>query len=516
MKKSLLLAAFALLAGGCFGGGGGGSTFTFGVAAEPTSLDGALSPDLESRRVIAQAFEGLVAYAPGTTDLVPSLARAWHADRSGRVWTFLLRGGVTFQDGTPLDAQAVCANFDRWYRFTGENRALDRSYYWQRVFGGFKGQSSLYRDCVVDDPHTVRIELTRPDAAFLSALPLPAFSIASPQSIDLGEPVGTGPFRVESWARGERLVLVRNDGYWGAKPALQRVVFLVLPTDGARLGALERGEIDGYDLVAPQDVAEIEKRPELRVLERPPYDVGYLAINQARAPLDKLLVRKAVASGLDRRRLADSIQPRGSATVANLFQPPQVFGYSTSAARYAYDPRESRRLLRLAGLTPPVPVELWYPTEVSRPYLPEPATAASILARGLRKAGFAVKTHGVPWPRYLVAVERGRAGNLDLVGWTGDFGDPNDFLGTFFSRATNQFGFSDPALFRLLARARQGPSRARRAALYRQANDRVMDFLPGVPLVNTQEFVALRADVAGYVTSPFGPELYAGLVLQGR
>ena len=516
MRRALLLVPLALLAGGCFGGGGGGSTFTFGVAAEPTSLDGALSPDLESRRVIAQAFEGLVAYRPGTTDLVPALARTWHADKSGRVWTFVLRGGVTFQDGTPLDADAVCANFDRWYGFTGENRALDRSYYWQRVFGGFKGQPSLYRDCVVGDPHTVRIELTRPDAAFLSALPLPAFSIASPQSIDLGEPVGTGAFRVESWAHGERLVLVRNDEYWGAKPALERVVFLVIPTDGARLAALERGEIDGYDLVAPQDVAEVRKHPELHLLERPPYDIGYLTINQTKQPLDKLLVRKAVASGLDRRRLAGSFQPPGAATVAALFQPPQVFGYSTTAARYAYDPRESRRLLRLAGLTLPVPVELWYPTEVSRPYLPEPATAASILARGLRKAGFAVTVHGEPWPRYLVAVERGRAGNLNLVGWTGDFGDPNDFLGTFFSRATNQFGFSDRALFRLLARARQEPSRARRAALYRQANDRVMEFLPGVPLVQTAEFVALRADVSGYTPSPFGPELYARVARQGR
>jgi peptide/nickel transport system substrate-binding protein len=204
----------ALVAAGCFGGGGG-QTFAFGVAAEPTSLDGALAPDVESRRVIAQIFDGLVAQRPGTTELEPALATSWRPSKKGAVWTFRLRPRVTFQDGTPLDTAAVCANFDRWYGFTGDDRSLDRSYYWQRVFGGFKGQPSLYRRCVEQDPLTVRLELTRPDAAFLSALPLPAFTIASPDSLLLGQPVGTGPFRADRWTHGDKLVLVRNDDYWG-------------------------------------------------------------------------------------------------------------------------------------------------------------------------------------------------------------------------------------------------------------------------------------------------------------
>jgi peptide/nickel transport system substrate-binding protein len=120
--------------------------------------------------------------------------------------------------------------------------------------------------------------------------------------------------------------------------------------------------------------------------------------------------------------------------------------------------------------------------------------------------------HTAPWTRgYLAAVEKGKAGQLNLVGWTGDFGDPNDFLGTFFARPTRQFGFSDPALFTLLAKGRREPVRTKRAAIYRRANERVMEILPGVPLVHTGEFVALRADVQGYVTNAFGPEPYAVL-----
>ncbi len=219
--------------------------------------------------------------------------------------------------------------------------------------------------------------------------------------------------------------------------------------------------------------------------------------------MDRLLVRQAVAYGLDRKRLAASFQPPGSAVVAAQFQPPGVFGYSTTAAQYAYRPAEARRLLRLAGLKLPVPVELWYPTGVSRPYLPDPAGAFSILASGLERAGFRVIARTASWDNgYLVRVDQGRAGQLNLVGWTGDFGDPNDFLGTFFSQPTPQFGFSDPALFSLLARAERDPVRAERAALYRQANDRVLELLPGVPLVYTGELVALRRAVQGYVTSP--------------
>jgi peptide/nickel transport system substrate-binding protein len=378
------------------------------------------------------------------------------------------------------------------------------------VFGGFKGQPSLYRRCLAPDPLTVQLQLTRPDAAFLSALPLAAFTIASPDSLLLGQPVGTGPFRADRWTHGDKLVLVRNDDYWGPRPALNRVAFLVIPAESDRLAALKRGDIDGFDFVAPQDVSAVRGDPELRLLERPPYDVGYVTINQTKPPMDKLLVRQAVAYGLDRQRLAGSFQPHGSAVVADLFQPPQVFGYSTDAARFRYQPAESKRLLRLAGLELPVRLDLWYPSGVSRPYLPDPEGAFTILARGLRKAGFKVVGHTAPWTRgYLSAVEKGKAGQLNLVGWTGDFGDPNDFLGTFFSRPTGQFGFSDPALFALLADGRREPARTKRAEIYRRANDRVMVILPGVPLVHTAEYVALRADVQGYVTNAFGPEPYA-------
>lgn len=508
-----MLVPLALLAAGCFGGGGE-STLTVGISAEPTSLDGALAPDVESRRVIAQLFEGLVALQPGTTKLVPKLAATWSPDRTGRDWTFHLREGVRFQDGTPLTGAAVCANFDRWHGFSGAERDLSASYYWQRVFGGFSGQPGLYGSCTWQ-ALTVTLHLTRPNAAFLSALPLPAFSIASPRSLRLDHPVGTGPFRLESWVRGDRLVLGRNTDYWGDRPKLSKVVFRVLRADAVRLAALERGEIDVTD-VAGQDVPEVVRELDLQLLERPPYNVGYLTINEARPPMDNPLVRKAVAFGLDRRRLAGTIQPHGSAVVASTFQPAQVFGTPRTVATYPYKPAESRKLLREAGLTLPVPIELWYPTSVSRAYLPDPSGAFSILAGGLERAGFKVSARSAAWnDGYLVRVDKGEAGHLNLVGWTGDFADPDDFLGTLFSRPTQQFGFSDPTLFSLLQRAEREPERNERALLYRQANARVQKLLPAVPLVHTPEFLALRSNVQGYVASSFGPELLNRVSISG-
>jgi peptide/nickel transport system substrate-binding protein len=509
VTRALLLLPLALLAAGCFGGGGGGQTLTWAVSAAPLSLDGALAPDRESRRVIGQALEGLVAYVPGTTNLKGALATEWHADATAKAWTFRLRPGVTFQDGTPLTAAVVCANFERWFHLRGRNRSLDRSYYWQRTFGGFAGQKSLYKGCSARGDDVV-LRLTRPNSAFVSALPLPAFSIASRASLGSADPIGTGPFKVVSRTPAET-VLVRNDHWWGGRPTLEKVVFQVIPSDRARLRALEEGDVDAFDLATAHDVAELHAYPELQVSQRSAADVAYMTINQAKPPMDKLVVREAVAYGLDRQRLADSISPKGAATVADQFQPPIVFGYAGDAPEYSFKPAESQRLLRLGGLTPPVPVELWYPTGVSRPYLPDPAAAAALLARGLRRSGFAVTLRKAPWPEYLRRVQEGRAGQLNLVGWTGDFGDPNDFLGTFFSRRTPQFAYDDKTLFTLLSRAAAYPSGSERATLYSQANARLLTALPGVPLVHTAQNVALSGAVQGYLTSPFGPESLAGV-----
>ena len=207
---------------------------------------------------------------------------SWEADAAGTAWTFHLREGVKFHDGTDFNAEAVCYNFDRWYNFKGPFQEQSATYYWQTVFGGFsdKKTPSLYKSCEATDENTVVLNLTKPSSSFLGALALTNFTIASPEALkqydaDKGSvdeetgfkptgtygtehPTGTGPFKFESWTRGDRLVMVRNDDYWGDKAKIDKLIFRPIADNAARLQALQNGEIQGYDLVEPQDIPTIE------------------------------------------------------------------------------------------------------------------------------------------------------------------------------------------------------------------------------------------------------------------
>ncbi|HET6600916.1 MAG TPA: ABC transporter substrate-binding protein [Gaiella sp.] len=514
-------------------------TLVFGTASEPTSLDGAVVSDGESLRVIDQITEGLVGLKNGTTIVVPKLATSWKASSGGKVWTFKLRKGVSFQDGTPFNAKAVCANFNRWYNFTGAFASDSTSYYYYTVFGGYKKAAAgltntpLYRSCKAVGDSTAVITLRRPNSAFLGALSLTAFGMQSPTAmakygankgtlskdgvftpggqygVPGGVAVGTGPFKLESWKIGDKLVIVRNDSYWGKKAFLRRVIFRAIPDNAARLQALQTGEIQGYDLVEPQDIPTVQKNSNLKVLDRPAFNVAYVTINQAVKPFDNPLVRQAVAYGLDRAGVVKSFYA-GRGTVANEFMPPEVVGYSKTVKKYPYNPEKAKQLLRQAGLTLPVEVEFWYPTDVSRPYMPDPARNFQAFAASLDKSGFKVVPKSAPWrPDYVSRVQAGTAGALNLIGWTGDFGDPDNFIGTFFRTKQGQWGFNNPKLFALLNKALIETNLTKRAALYRQANNMIMSYLPGVPYVHTKPALAFQKNVVGYIPSPVSLEPFS-------
>ena len=547
LRLVLPLVAFALVfaaagcgGGGSSGGGGNGGDLVFGTASDPVVLDGALVSDGESLRAIDQMFEGLVTLKAGTTEVVPALATSWEADPSGKVWTFKLRDGVKFHDGTDFNAAAVCYNFDRWYNFRGPFQQQSATYYWQTVFGGFSdGKTpSLYKSCEAKDDSTVVLTLTKPSASFLGALALTNFTIASPTALkkydaDKGSvdeetgfkptgtygtehPTGTGPFKFVSWTRGDRLVMERNDDYWGDKAHIDKLIFRPIADNAARLQALQNGEIQGYDLVEPQDVGTIKSDSNLQILDRPAFNVGYVTINQKVKPFDNLKVRQAVAAGLDRQSVVDNFYG-GRGQVATQFMPPSLEGYADDVQTYNYDPAKAKQLLQQAGVQTPLKVDFWYPTDVSRPYMPDPKRNFEAFAASLNKSGFQVVPHSAPWsPDYVGRVDEGTAGALNLIGWTGDFGDPDNFIGTFFQQPTDQFGFQNPELFGLLDRAEVETDSAKRIDLYKEANRKIMDFLPGVPYVNTKPALAFNSNIKGYVPSPVSLEQFSSVEIEGQ
>jgi len=544
-RGAMALGLAGLLAGTAACGGGGepaaggsasGGTLVFGTSADPKSMDGAYVSDGESLRVVRQLFETLVTTKPGGTEIEPALAKSYEASSDGKTWTFTLRDGVRFHDGTAFDAAAVCFNFDRWYNFKGVQQSATVSTYWQTVFTGYARNESpdlgpsLYRSCAAQDGKAV-ITLTSPSASFLSGLALASFSIASPKALKefeadkvtgTGEspkfegsfgrehPIGTGPFKLEVFEPGNRLVLARNDDYWGEKAKLDKVIFQPIADGPARKQALEGGTIQGYDLVAPEDLGALKDR--FQILERPAFNVGYVGFNTAKPPLDNPKIRQAIAFALNRQALLTAKYPPG-AQVATQFMPPELFGHAEDVPKYDYDVEKAKALIKESGVINPT-LEFWYPTGVSRPYMPDPPANFQAFKADLEAAGFTVTPKSDVWtPNYLDAVDSGRTG-LRLLGWTGDFGDPDNFIGTFFRTKQKAWGPLEGSIYTDLDAARTEPDLAKRTELYKAANKKIMEFLPGVPYVHTKPALAFVKGVEGYVPSPVSIEDFSKVSLK--
>ncbi|MDQ4058634.1 MAG: ABC transporter substrate-binding protein [Actinomycetota bacterium] len=542
-RATVLLTALGLLTAACGGeepsGGGGGeegeanATLAFGTSADPVVLDGALVSDGESLRAIDQIFEGLVTLEPGGTEVIPGLAKDWEISEDATSVVFNLEEDVTFHDGEPFNAEAVCFNFERWYNFKGTFQNPAASYYWQTVFGGFSdGKTpSLYESCEATEEFVVTLNLTKPSASIVPALAQTSFTIASPKALeefnaDEGKvdaegifsptgtyatehPTGTGPFQFEEWTRGDRLVLTRYEDYWGDAPGnIGELIFQPIADPAARLQALQSGEIQGYDLVDPQDYPTIEDDDQLQLLNRPAFNVGYVGMNQAVKPLDDIAVRQAIAHAIDRQEVVDGFYA-GQGEVATQFMPPELFGYADDVTEYEFDPEKSKQLLEDAGYELPVKIDFAYPTDVERPYMPDPQANFEAMVADLEECCFEIEQKSATWsPDYLDNVDNGRYG-LYLLGWTGDYGDPDNFIGTFFQTEQPAWGFDNQEIFDALDAAEAEADVDTRVGLYEDANRLIMDFLPGLPYVHTEPGLAFAANVTGYKPSPVSLEPFS-------
>jgi peptide/nickel transport system substrate-binding protein len=547
LKRFGLLACFATLgvlamvaaAGGGTSSKRASNALVFGASADPVIIDGPLVSDGESLRVVDQIFQGLVGLKPGTTQIVPALATSWGASKNGLTWTFNLRKNVKFQDNTSFNAAAVCFNFNRWFNFPGPLQTDAVTYYWNTVFGGFHHPAqgsggpaqSLYKGCKTRGKNVVQLFLTRRSSSFLGALALTNFGMASPTALrkykaDAGtvdsngvfhpsgtfgtqHPIGTGPYMLKTWQVGNKLEIDSWSGYWGPKPKLARIIFRPIADNAARLQALQSGEIQGYDLVAPQDIPTVKANSNLKILDRPAFNVGYVGFNQAKPPMNNLKVRQAVAYGLDRASVVNKFYA-GRGQVATEFLPPLVQGYAGKGVpTYPFNPAKAKQLLQQAGLTLPVPIDFWYPTSVSRPYMPDPQRNAEAFAASLEQSGFKVNFHNAPWrPDYVSQVSDGQA-QVFLLGWTGDFGDPANFDNVHFGQFNTQFGFHNSKLFTMLKNADSETNNAKRVKDYQAAEIYIMKYLPVVPYVHTRPALAFQKNVKGYIPSPVSLEPFS-------
>ena len=536
VAKIVLLLAAAAMALGVAGAAEKGGTLVFAGAADPTYLDPAIVSDGESFRVAQQIMEGLVDLRPGRSDIRPMLAKSWTTSKDGKTWIFELQRNVKFHDGTPFNAAAVCANFNRWFNFRGPFQDASATYYYQAVFYGFKRNEvatlgkPLYNSCRARSRYTAAVKLNKRNGPFILALALPAFAMQSPTAMAkygannaeirngtfyptgdyaFKHPTGTGPMKFQSWTVGQSVVLVKNNQYWGKSKfgdRVDRLIIRPISNNTARVQALQTREINIADLLAPQDVGTVNGNSRLVVRDRPSFNVAYVTINSSKPPTNNILVRRAVAHGLDRASVVRAFYG-GRAQVAHQFMPPSLFGWADDVVKYPYNPERSKQLLRQAGLTLPVEIEFWYPTGVTRPYMPDPKRNFEAFQASLEQSGFKVNVKSAPWrPDYVKEVNQGTAGNLNLIGWSGDYGDPDNFLGTFFQEYNPQFGFRNAKITNLLARAEQEVKLAKRIVLYKEANREIMKFLPGVPYAHTKPALGVEKRIKNFVPAVTGSD----------
>ncbi len=507
------------------------ATFVFGASSDPVMLDPAMASDGETFRISRQIFEGLVGAKPGTTDVEPLLATKWTPAQDGKSYTFDLREGVTFSDGTDFNGEAVCANFDRWYNWTGVNQSENISYYYNSLFKGFKtGKTGgVYDSCEAPSANQAVVKLTKPFAGFVQAMTLPAFSMQSPEALTqynadktegtdsdprfseyaTAHPTGTGPYVFDRWDRGQQVTLKANPDYWGEKAKTPTVIVRTISDAKARVQELQAGNIDGYDLVGPADVKPL-KDAGFQIVNRPAFNILYLGMNQKNKALADVRVRRAITYAIDRAAVVKSSLPEGSEPAIE-FIPPTVEGYNDSVEAYPYDLDKAKQLLDEAGQAD-LELKFAYPTGVSRPYMPAPEDTFAVIKSQLEKAGIKITPVAAKWsPDYLDMIQGDKGvdkHDIHLLGWTGDYDDPDNFLGVFFGRKSSEWGFENKKLFDDLAAARELPTREEQIPAYSAIGAEIADYAPGVPLAHPAPSLAFAPGVQGFVPSPVQDEVW--------
>ncbi|MFD0317409.1 ABC transporter substrate-binding protein [Streptomyces flavalbus] len=515
---------------------GAKDTFVFGAPGDPSSLDPALASDGETFRVTRQAFEALLEHESGGSKLVGGLAESWESNPEGTVWTFKLRKGVKFHDGETFNAAAVCTNYDHWFNWKGTYQSSAVSYYWQTIMGGFaknedkETPEANYKSCTAKDDNTAVIEVKEPSANLPGGFSLQALAIHSPKAIaeyekqeatakgdaitypkysqEAGTVAGTGPYKIAKWNKGNKEVtLTRFDDYWGEKAKVKNLVIRTIDTEDGRRQALQAGDIDGYDLVAPADVKTLEN-DGFKVPTRDVFNLFYVGMTQTANPaLKKKEVREAIAHAIDRENLVKTQLPEGG-KVATQFMPDTVAGYSDKVKTYAYDTAKAKSLLADAKESK-LKIEFCYPTEVTRPYMPSPQDLFELMKADLEKAGITVTPKPMKWaPDYLDATEAGSCA-LHMLGWTGDFNDGYNFIGTWFAGFDKQWGFKNKELFDAVNAGSKVGDEAARTAAYEKANEVIMDYLPGVPISSSPPAIAFGKNVNPPNVSPLTQENFA-------
>ncbi len=474
-----------------------------GQIAEPKALDPAAVTAVNDFRILMNVYDGLVRYKSGTLEVEPGLATSWDISDDGTVYTFTLRDGVTFHDGSAFNADAVKFNFDRMlkedhpYHDTGP---FPLSFFFSAV-----------ENVEVVDAMTVKFTLNAPYAPFLSNLAYPTGLIVSPAAVekhgkDFGRnPSGTGPFKFAEWRSNEAVVVEKNPGYWDGDAKLDAVVFRPITDANTRTAEMLAGGIDLMVEVPPVALSEFQG-DAFTVAEQAGPHVWFLILNAKEGPFADKKVRQAANYAVNKTALVENVLEGTAAVAAGPTPPAFAWAYNESLSPYPYDPAKAKALLKEAGAEG---AELtFYVTEGGSGML-DPVAMGTAIQADLEAVGLKVKIETYEWNTFLGNVNPGLEGKADMaeMAWMTNDPDTLPYLALRTGAWPDKGGFnsgyySNPEVDKLLEAARAATDQAERAKLYKEMQVIVQDDAPWVFVANWKQNAVTSDKVSNFALEP--------------
>lgn len=441
--------------------------------------------------------EGLTRYKNGTSEIEPALAESWTVSDDGLTYVFKIREGVTFHDGTPLDAKAVETTF---LRQLDPNNPLhqDNFPYVEIVFAEVDTVAAT-------GDFDLSITLKRPIILLPANLAVFAGGIVSPTALETygadysQHAAGTGPFQLSSWTKDVELVLAANDNYWGGRPALDKVVFRTIADDTVRIAELTTGGIDVANQIDFKDVASVQANPDLQLITGTFWNVQFLGFNQNVAPFDNLQFRQALQYAVNKQNISDAVF-YGNYTLGGGPVAPGLLGYDESLqTKYAYDPEHAKSLIAESGVTE-LKFDLYNRTNSFWPIL------GQLIQADLAAVGVNANLVSLEDAEFFDSLNTAGKVGAFLNDWTWDNGDPDNIIYSLFAspRAVTRLGLDNQQVIDLTAQAQTESDQTKREELYKQIQGILLGDSISVFLGYPNRAIGTAAGVTGLVLSPIG------------
>ena len=530
MKHSKTLFAAAMVASVAFAGSAEAKTLVFCSEGSPEGFNPSLYTagttfDASSRQI----YNRLVEFERGSTEIVPALAESWEVSDDGLEYTFNLREGVTWQsteDFTPsreFNADDVIFSFRRQWQ--EDHPYFDVSGGSYEYFNAMD-MGNLLKSIEKVDDYTVKFVLNKPEAPFIANLAMDFASILSaeyadkmmeagtPEKVDLN-PVGTGPFQLVDYQKDAVIRYKAHPDYWNGKAPLDNLIFAITPDASVRYQKLKAGECHVMPYPNPADLEAMGNDDAINLMQQEGLNVGYLAFNTEKEPFTDKKVRQALNMAIDKQAIIDIVF-QGAGKVAKNPIPPTIWSYNEDIEDYPYDPEKAKQLLEEAGVTD-LKTNIWA-MPVQRPYNPNAQRMAELIQANWAEVGVQAEIVSYEWGEYLRRSKLGEHETV-LLGWTGDNGDPDNFLYVLLGceaakDSANRARWCHKPFDDLLVAAKRTSDVEERTELYKEAQVIFKEEAPWATIAHSVVFKPVRKEVEDFRIDPFGGHVFYGVDLK--